>query len=82
MLRDHRLAGGRSRRGMDLERRAAGRERGRIRPAALVHHVDHRHAGRARPGEEIGDPFHRAGAVGEDDLPNRREVLLPGVNDE
>ena len=82
VLRDHRLAGGRSRRGMDLERRAAGRERGWIRAPALVDDVDHRDAPGAGPGQEVPDALDGQRAAGEHDLPNRREVLLLSVNDE
>jgi hypothetical protein len=66
----------------NLECGAAGDERGGVGAAALVHHVDHRDALPARPGEEIRDALDGEGAVRKDNLPNRGEVLLLSVDDQ
>jgi hypothetical protein len=45
-----------------------------------VDDVDDRHAGAARPCEEVRDARDRGRPVGQDDLANRREVFLLSVN--
>ena len=47
-----------------------------------MHDVDDRDARGASPGEEIRDTLDGARGAGENDLPNRREVLLLGVNNQ
>jgi hypothetical protein len=47
-----------------------------------VDDVDDRHAPGAGPREEIRDPRDRGRPVGQDDLANRREVLLLSVNNQ